>query len=110
MLCRNFFGYIHVASSLGWLCFDCTRGIGGIVLDKTSTLEPSSVVIIVSRVFSRRKRFRTFPQPASVPRKRPFPESLECFPRPSIYGFVKAKLVSTLVFKCENTFFHSSLG
>ena len=34
-----------------------------------------SVVIIVSRVFSRRKRFRAFPQPASVPRKRAFPSS-----------------------------------
>ena len=59
-------------------------------------MDPSSVVIIVSRVFSRRKRFRAFPQPASVPRKRPFPESFRVFPRPSIYPFVKAKLVFTV--------------
>ena len=55
-------------------------------------------MFIVSRVFSRRKRFRTFSQPASVPRKRPFPESSRVFPRPSIYPFVKAKPVFTLRF------------
>ena len=58
-------------------------------------MEPSSVIIIVSRVFSRRKRFRAFPQPASVPRKRPFPESFRVFPRPSVYPFVKEKPVFT---------------
>ena len=77
-------------------------------MDKTSTLEPRSVVIIVLRVFNRRKRFRAFPQPASVPRIRPFPESLECFPRPPFYPFVKEKPVSTLVFKSKNVFSHLS--
>ena len=58
-------------------------------------------------MFSNRKRFRTFPQPASVPRIRPFPESLECFPRPSIYPSVKAKPVSSLVLKWKKkTCFH----
>ena len=48
------------------------------------------------QVFNRRKRFRAFPQPASVPRKRSFPDSFRFFPRPSIYPFVKAKPVFTL--------------
>ena len=66
-------------------------------------------MIIVSRVFSRRKRFRAFGrQPARVSRKRPFPESFRVFPRPSIYPFVKAKPVSTLVFKWKSCF-HNSL-
>ena len=65
--------------------------------------------IIVSRVFSRRKRFRAFGlQPARVPRKRPFPESFIVFPGSSIYPFVKAKPVSTLVFKWKSCF-HNSL-
>ena len=59
-------------------------------------------MIIVSRVFSRRKRFHTFPQPASVSRKRPFPESFRVFPHPSVYPFVKAKPVFTLVEKSGN--------
>ena len=33
-----------------------------------------------------------------------FPESLECFPRPSIYPFVKAKPVSTLVLMKKRVF------
>ena len=52
-------------------------------------------MIIVSRVFSKRKRFRALPQPVSIPRKRPFPESSRVFPRPSVYPFVKAKPVFT---------------
>ena len=68
-------------------------------LGLNSTLEPSSVVIVVSREFNRHKRFRAFPQPASVPRKRPFPESFRVFARPSIYPFVKAKPVFTVILK-----------
>ena len=59
---------------------------------------------------SRHKRFRAFSrQPARVPRKRPFPgRFFRVFPRPSIYPFVKAKPVSTLVFKWKSCF-HNSL-
>ena len=62
------------------------------------------------QVSSRRKRFRAFSrQPARVPRKRPFPERFfRAFPRPSIYPFVKAKPVFTLVCKWKSCF-HNSL-
>ena len=65
-------------------------------------------MIIVSRVFSRRKRLRAFGlQLARVSRKRPFLESFRVFPRPSIYPFVKAKPVSTLLFKWKSCFQNS---
>ena len=56
VLCLNFFRYILVTSwikPLHWNQVLCT--------------------IVVSRVFNKRKGFRAFSQPASVPRKRPFP-------------------------------------
>ena len=74
MLCMNFFGYILVTSwikPLHWSQVLCT--------------------IVVSRVFNRRKGFRAFSQPASVPRKRLFPESIVEFSPSSVYPFVKAK-------------------
>ena len=58
-----FYGYILVTSwikPLHWSQVLCT--------------------IVVSRVFNRRKGFRAFSQPASVPRKRPFPEHCRVFP------------------------------
>ena len=69
-------------------------------------MEPSSVVIIVSRVFSRRKRFRAFSQPASVPRKRPFPDSFRVLPRPSVYLLWRQNLFPHWCL-CEKTCFHT---
>ena len=50
--------------------------------------------MIVSRVLSRRKRFHAFPQPGSVPRKWPFPESFRVFPCPSVYPLWRQNLFS----------------
>ena len=66
----NFYGYILVTSwikPLHWSQVLCTN--------------------VVSMVFNRRKGFRAFSQPASVPRKSPFPEGIVEFSPSSVYLF-----------------------
>ena len=95
VLCRSFFAYhIQVACSRGYILVGYVLTVLA-VQSWIKLLHQSQVLfgIIVSRVFNRRKRFRAFPQPASVPGKRSFPDSFRVFPRPSIYPFVKAKPV-----------------